>query len=336
MADSRIYTQFEDGDIMAVGKTLLTETAWSSDVGGIMTTFYTSSLQVSASGDYYYNIYQTDATESMAVQFAVAYGNAVGSGSYEKFSGMGISGYTPSKAIYSQFANTILPSGTTRFTYWNGVEISDFIAISFQRERLKEVLDPGNWELTLADGSDVTTLVDPYVGINEGDVYEEYDIVSGSLANGVYNIASPVYFGKVYPKYGVMILDGTALRDTASIAVTTSEHNTAATNNNDIFYNALVEGQNFSARNKQSITSNYYFVRVKNNKYNYTTNPTYYTGSYSSKTFKFQDFIYNPISYITTIGLYDNSMNLLAVAKLSKPVKKTKTSECLIRVCLNF
>jgi hypothetical protein len=266
------------------------------------------------------------------VQFAIAYGNAQGSGSYEKFTNMGVSGYTPSKAVYFQYANTLLPTGTSRFTV-NGNSINDFISINFQRERVKEVLDPGNWELTVDNGAGViTTLVDSNTGISESSVSETYDIVSGSISSGIYSSTSPVYYGKAYPKYGMLIFDARVLKDSASIDIVETEHSSSESNNIGTMFDAIKAGASFTARNKQTIASQYYFVRVKNNKYNYSNNPTYWvTGS-----LRFADFVSDPVSYITTVGLYNDSTELLAVAKISQPIKKTKTTESLIRVCLNF
>ena len=46
--------------------------------------------------------------------------------------------------------------------------------------------------------------------------------------------------------------------------------------------------------------------------------------------------INNPQTYITTVGLYNDNNDLLAVAKLSKPLVKDFTKEALVRVKLNW
>ena len=43
-----------------------------------------------------------------------------------------------------------------------------------------------------------------------------------------------------------------------------------------------------------------------------------------------------PTVYITTVGLYNDNGDLLAVAKLSKPLAKDFTKESLVRVKLDF
>jgi len=332
---TNVYTVFNEEDIIRANNAIVTENVWSSGIGGTLSTFYTSSTQVTASGDYYYDIYQTEATESnAAVQFSIAYGNYNGSGSYEKFPNMGVNGYTPSKAVYSQYKNIILAKGTSQFTLYSGANINQFIAVNFKRSRLKDKVDPGNWELTLSDGATVTHLIDSNTGTNESTVADSYDIVSGSIENGIYSSSAPKYYGKIYPKHGVLIIDGDMLKNSASIDVTQSTLPDVTPNNNTTMYNAIVAGGSFQVRNKQTVSSTYYFIRVKNGKYNYSTNPSYTTGS--TGVLRFQEWVTDPVTYITTVGLFDNAKNLLAVAKISQPIKKTKSDEALIKVKLNY
>jgi hypothetical protein len=93
-------------------------------------------------------------------------------------------------------------------------------------------------------------------------------------------------------------------------------------------------GWGFYARNSEKITSTHYFVRIKNAEYNFSNNTSYVTGSVGqiSQT----SFIGDPKTYITTVGLYNDSQELLAVAKLSKPLLKSFQREALVRVKLDF
>jgi hypothetical protein len=90
----------------------------------------------------------------------------------------------------------------------------------------------------------------------------------------------------------------------------------------------------FLARNTEKITSTHFFVRIKNAEYNFSNNPSYVTGSVGQ--IKEKSFIDDPKTYVTTIGLYNNRLELLAVAKLSKPLLKSFQREALIRVKLDF
>ena len=91
--------------------------------------------------------------------------------------------------------------------------------------------------------------------------------------------------------------------------------------------------QNISFNNTTEINSKIYFCRVPHNKYNYSSNPTY------TKDSKIQ--VKNiasdpPLSYITTVGLYNSNNELLAVAKLSEPLRKDPTNELTLRVRLDY
>jgi hypothetical protein len=44
----------------------------------------------------------------------------------------------------------------------------------------------------------------------------------------------------------------------------------------------------------------------------------------------------NPVAYVTTVGLYNSQNELLAVAKLSEPLKKSVDNELTIRVRLDY
>jgi len=91
--------------------------------------------------------------------------------------------------------------------------------------------------------------------------------------------------------------------------------------------------QNIQFNNTTEINSTIYFCRVPHNKFNYSSNPTYLSGSKIRVKNVGAD---TPISYITTVGLYNASNELLAVAKLSEPLKKTPENELTIRVRLDY
>ena len=86
---------------------------------------------------------------------------------------------------------------------------------------------------------------------------------------------------------------------------------------------------------QESVTSNFAFIRARNAEFNYSCNPTFFRSG-SGGTVLYPDLAQNPQVFITTVGLYNDSNELLAVAKLSKPIKKDFTKEALIRVKLDF
>ena len=90
---------------------------------------------------------------------------------------------------------------------------------------------------------------------------------------------------------------------------------------------------NISFNNTTEINSNIYFCRVPWNRYNYSTNPTYLSGAQIRVKNIASD---SPISYITTIGMYNTAGELLATAKLSEPLRKDPTNELTLRVRLDY
>jgi hypothetical protein len=102
---------------------------------------------------------------------------------------------------------------------------------------------------------------------------------------------------------------------------------------------AAVDSTNnaFKARNEEEVKSTYYFLRVRNSKFNFSNNPSYVTSSANGVyTLSQPTFVSDPKSYITTIGLYNDPNELLAVAKLSQPILKSFANEILLKVKLDF
>tara|TARA_Y100000592_G_scaffold95948_1_gene163476 strand:- start:4439 stop:6013 length:1575 start_codon:yes stop_codon:yes gene_type:complete len=90
---------------------------------------------------------------------------------------------------------------------------------------------------------------------------------------------------------------------------------------------------NLQFNNTVELNSTVYFCRVNHNEYNYSTNPTYLTGSKIRVKTQSSDL---PVSYITTVGLYNDNNELLGVAKVSEPLKKTPDTELTLRVRLDY
>ena len=93
-------------------------------------------------------------------------------------------------------------------------------------------------------------------------------------------------------------------------------------------------GNIFELNSQETIASDYIFIRARNSEFNYTENPSFISGSSGEVIYPY--FINNPQTFPTTVGLYNDGNDLLAVAKLSKPIQKDFTKEALIRVKLDF
>ena len=90
---------------------------------------------------------------------------------------------------------------------------------------------------------------------------------------------------------------------------------------------------NISFNNTTELNSSIYFCRANHNEFNYSSSPTYLS---ASKIFVKENALDTPVSYITTVGLYSADSELLAVAKLSEPLKKTPSEELTLRVRLDY
>jgi len=90
---------------------------------------------------------------------------------------------------------------------------------------------------------------------------------------------------------------------------------------------------NISFNNTTELNSTIYYCRAAHNEFNYSSNPSYLN---QSKIRVKDTSLDQPLSYITTVGLYSANNELLAVAKVSEPIKKTPDTELTLRVRLDY
>ena len=90
---------------------------------------------------------------------------------------------------------------------------------------------------------------------------------------------------------------------------------------------------NMSFNNTTELNSTVYFCRVNHNEFNYSANPTYLTGSQIRVKTRRTD---PPVAYVTSVGMYSADRELLAVAKLSEPLRKDPSNELTLRVRLDY
>ena len=344
------FKAFQPTDIV-ISSDSVTATLWSTNTP-TLTTFITSSTQVaSTAGNYYYNVFQTASTSTAAeVQFALAYGNAAGSGSLN-FNNL-VNGRSPSSTIYGQYQDLVLGDENTDFIF-GAITSSEFIAISFDRSRYKESLFLGSLSLTLkgqapSSGSIVLTDNSKYVSsvVYTNGGTRVFQLISGSQGTVNTSVNSNGYsltgsYGWFLPDIGTILLNPKALRAVPAEGGIGFLFSGSATSSaapivpplRDI-YTAISGGASFLINSQETITSDYIFVRPQSSEFNYSENPSFISGSTGEVIYS--DFINNPQTYITTVGLYNDANELLAVAKLSRPLVKDFTKEALIRVKLDF
>ena len=390
---AQIYTSLDlNQDVVAGSQTIVTTGLWSSDAGTLEgSTAFLNSTQLGNSGDYYYDVYDRNTTSSLAeVQFAITYGHVNGGGAPTLIENNQAT--LPTKAIYGQYKNLLLPPATSKFTFplTNGVTSDHIYVINLQRSRVKEQLDPGNWQLPLSGANGLFTFIDDSfqtlgttaVNSKAGRVF---NIVSGSITTASGSVtASSTYaltgkgYGLVYPDLGIIVLNpdaigplvgfytsgsGTSTGSAATGSLTSPLYTTSnytdttvrayAPVTHSITYGSAKSAYNhsglylalrnaiddatydseFRARSAETISSTHYFIRLRNQQSNYSNNPTFVN---ADNTLIVSEFKSNPKVYITTVGLYNDANELLAVAKLSKPIRKSFDEEVLLRVRLDF
>ena len=330
-----------DPEDFVVSSDTITGTVWSSGTPKLSTFFTSSNQELSAAGKYYLNVYDTAATSS--AQFSVVYCDALGSGS-EYFNNI-VPGNSPSKTMYGQYRSMILEDETATFTFGNGtntITSDHFWALSVERACYKEAFFPGSLNLTLKgiggglssiqltdDSQEI--LINSYLGATRA-----YQLISGSNGtswngNGGY-VAGSGSYGLVFPDLGTILLNPYAISQSLHIAPSRAS-DTDGLNNRKIF-TAISGGAEFILNSEETITSDYIFVRARNSEFNYSENSSFISGSTGEVIYP--NFINHPQVYVTTVGLYNDSNELLAVAKLSKPLLKDFTKEILLRTKIDF
>ena len=305
-----------------------------------LSTFYSSSVQeLGSSGLFYLNVYQTASTDANTeVQFAIAYGNKQGSGS--AWYNPSVPGASPTRTTYGQYRNLVLGDENANFVF-GGVSSSDFWVISIDRNRYKESLLPGTMTLALSGSNGKLNLTDnsnAVTSITFNDAGRVFQLVSGSAGtvykgvntNG-YSVNSGSY-GWFLPDIGTLLLHPAAISSSIGLVPNTGS-NTDGKNYRKL-YAAVSGGASYTANSQETISSDYIFVRARNAEFNYSENPSFISGSTGEVIYN--SFINNPQTYPTTIGLYNDNNELLAVAKLSRPLLKDFTKEALVRVKLDF
>ena len=333
-----------DPEDFVISADAISSTLWSTNLPAL-STFFTSSTQGATSLNYYLDVYQTASTISGSeVQFSIAYGNKFGSGSVLYNST--IPGASYSRTIYGQYRTLVLGDENSDFVF-GGYTASEFHALSFDRSRYKESLLPGSLTLLLSssDGklylTDNSKITNTVTYLDSGRVYQ---LVSGSagtvvdtFGNGGYTNGSGSY-GYLLPDIGVILLNSQAISAPIAVGGISTNITASAVNSNQLLneklFNLIKTGASFTVNSQETITSDYVFIRVRNSEFNYTENPSFISGS--TGDIIYTDFINNPVTYITTVGMYNDNNELLAVAKLSKPLQKDFTKEALVRVKLDF
>jgi hypothetical protein len=360
-----VYKKFGETDKVINKTQVVTSGIWTGDIGSLEAA-YTSSTQVaSVSSRYYIDAYNDDPSVSgngAEVQFSVAYGDINGYGVPDLT--VFDSAINTSQAVYTQLRNVLLNPTDKYFSVYSGStsaghNLQNFYAININRSRYRERLDPGNLSLKLQGSTGkVVTLIDDSGGTDENvtTAGRVYNLVSGSLNIGSaaaatknsYTASNGQGWGLFYPDMGILILNPKALElgVDGKLSGATAKYSNISTDSDKYFnrinafsssqgvIRAINAGQDFQVRRTENVSTSHYFVRANNREYNFSNNPSFVTGS----TGQFVQTLFekDPHVYITSVGLYDDAHELLAVAKTSRPIEKTFDKEVAIKVKLDF
>lgn len=339
------FKRLDSGDFVFDASNIAAS-AWNNYTPSL-TSFYTSSQQSLVYPQYYLDVYTSNpdtppADDSLIInepQFSIAYGNENGSGSL--WYSPTAPGLSPTRTVYGQFVNLLLGEDeNASFSFGAEKFLSnEFIVITINRARYKQSILPGSLKIrgiinpNFFNGSAGPPL-NPNSFITDNSLLvsspdytpagRRYDLGYGVLEGAGISYRGNIKFGYLYPDVGVIILNLLALPQIFNKNSNINGNNPAK---------LVPYFTEFSLLSEETVASNYIFCRARNAEFNYSTNPSFETSSFVSS---YNEFLKVPSTYITSVGLYNDNNELLAVAKLSKPLKKEFDTEALIRIKLDF
>lgn len=311
-----------------------------------LTKIYTSSNQSFNTKIYYRNVYGDSKLEN-GTQFSIAYGDIAGFGSTTGSNEDLPYNVYESKAIYLQYRNLLIDNHTSSDEF----NFQNFYAISVDSLNMGDSIALGRWQLSLSKvnsddtidtGTTPITLIDDSVSVSNKDEMV-YKIKEGTIANGLDNTPLEESWGYFYPKNGVILLNASVLSSSQYLITdrcdpTGSGAVFMSSNADRLFTSisgamAINDSQYaFQALAKERLESIVVFVKVLSEEFNYTNNPSCVK---DLTNYKIKETLLDNgfnFSYITQVGLYNDDNELLAVAKLSKPIRKNRETETVIRV----
>ncbi len=241
----------------------------------------------------------------------------------------------------------------------DGTKIDEAYFVNLTRLLSKDEVKKGSFSLTLGVNPDYTAPFSQTIIISDASGSNGYKVNSPAgeygilfakqgtgtpIAGGSSTIGTPC--GLLYYQAGIAVLSASAFGSLLTVPVSMSRtegvgvHASASVNailsgssisgNCDAFRHRM---ETLSFNNTTELYSSIYHCRVFSSDFNYSSNPTYLSSSEIVVKTEARDL---PISYVTSVGLYSPDNELLAVAKLSEPLKKDSTTEFTIRVRLDY
>ena len=234
-----------------------------------------------------------------------------------------------------------------------GTKLNEVFFLNFARLLTKDEIKKGSFSFTLGTTKEYDkagVVMNERITIEDTNASTAYKVNSPAGEYGILyasGIPATPACGLLFYQAGVAVISGSVFNDVADVGVL---DNTSGTVNLINYaqdgFNALSGATidvtseairnriyNMSFNNTTELNSTIYFCRANHNDFNYSSNPTYVSGSKIRVKNATTDM---PIAYATSVGLYSDNNELLAVAKLSEPLKKDPTNELTIRVRLDY
>ena len=218
-----------------------------------------------------------------------------------------------------------------------GDKIKEACFLSVSRLLAKDEIKKGTVSFTVGSGSTWADPFDTQITIADTGAEQNYRTNSPAGDYGLLYTASlpsdPV--GLIYYQAGVMVLTASVFGDVGMNNADDDIDTVMADENIQTTADAIRHRyNNLSLNNTIELNSTIYFCNANHNEFNYSSNPTYLSGS--EIRVKGGNAQSSPSSYITSIGLYGADNELLATAKLSEPLKKDPSSTLTLRVRLDY
>tara|TARA_Y100000592_G_C5473625_1_gene320965 strand:- start:827 stop:1894 length:1068 start_codon:yes stop_codon:yes gene_type:complete len=236
-----------------------------------------------------------------------------------------------------------------------GTKLNDIVFLNFARLLTKDEIKKGSFTLTIGANAAYATPFSKTFHITDASGSDGYLVNSPVGEYGILfasqGASTPLHSSGVDAKCGLLFYQAGVCALTASIfhnngagglLTAECEMNSAAEDIEAVLTGSNIEAlgdafrhriHNLQFNNTVELNSSVYFCRVNHNEFNYSTNPTYLSGSKIRVKTQSSDL---PVSYITSVGLYNDNNELLASAKLSEPLKKSSDNEFTLRVRLDY
>lgn len=277
-------------------------------------------------GGYWQSVYDSSPTSSLSTALLdMTYGYATGSA--YNLSVTTTASQNEKIKIYRSIASSLLGSPDSLFTV-NNSSASECFFIMIKRNIQKDEIKKGSTSIILnRTGSQVT-------GSDDGAVVNFKQTVGGDYAPIK---SGSTEIGQIWYNAGIIVLDASSgwEADTPWSGTKTIQNSQASGSINNLVDGLRNHLERIDFHNQTNLYSTIYFCRATNSEFNYSSNPTFVDDDKRIRVTSGSN-ILQTRTYITTIGLYDANDNLLAVAKVNKPITKSPDSESIFRIRLDY